>query len=189
MNTDHIFFTSDLHLSHDNVLGFDKRPFKDIHEHDEAIISNIVDTVPKGGHLWVLGDLFWHNRYNVIEEFCKAMDGQSILWRWVRGNHDDRFWENESINAHQRLEAKWLHHTEAPGRGVYLSHYAHRTWRNAGHGSLHLYGHTHGNIADQGRSMDVGVMNTGYCPVSLTQVIAALGERDIKIPDDHHIRK
>jgi calcineurin-like phosphoesterase family protein len=42
------------------------------------------------------------------------------------------------------------------GIGIYLSHYALRTWRNSHHGSMHLHGHSHGSLPRWGRSRDVG---------------------------------
>lgn len=34
-----IFFTSDLHIGHANVIKFDKRPFKDINEMSSEVIE------------------------------------------------------------------------------------------------------------------------------------------------------
>ena len=34
-----IFYTSDLHLGHANVIRFDKRPFADVEEMDQYIIT------------------------------------------------------------------------------------------------------------------------------------------------------
>ena len=39
-----IFYTADLHFGHTNAIYFDKRPFKNADEMDEAIIRNYIST-------------------------------------------------------------------------------------------------------------------------------------------------
>ena len=64
-----------------------------------------------------------------------------------------------------------------------MSHYAHRTWDKSHHGSLHLYGHSHGTLPGVGRSMDVGVdstdMNSDFTPFLLDDVIKFLMTKEI----------
>ena len=52
-----IFFTSDLHFGHENVLRFDNRPFQTIEEMDEELIRRWNAKVGKGDLVYVLGDL------------------------------------------------------------------------------------------------------------------------------------
>lgn len=40
-----IYFTSDLHLGHANAIHFTERPFADVDEMNEQLISNINDIV------------------------------------------------------------------------------------------------------------------------------------------------
>ena len=35
-----LWFTSDTHFNHENILKFCNRPFKDITEHDQKLIEN-----------------------------------------------------------------------------------------------------------------------------------------------------
>ena len=56
---------------------------------------------------------------------------------------------------------------------IVLCHYAFRVWRNAHHGSWHLYGHSHGSLPSAGRSMDVGVDCHDFSPISYEQVKTA----------------
>ena len=35
-----VFFTSDTHFGHKNILNFCHRPFDSIEEHDQALINN-----------------------------------------------------------------------------------------------------------------------------------------------------
>ncbi|MGH7534769.1 MAG: hypothetical protein ACREMG_04220, partial [Gemmatimonadales bacterium] len=62
------------------------------------------------------------------------------------------------------------------GTPIVLCHYAMRTWPGSFHGSLHLYGHSHGRLERTRlpRSMDVGVDVHNFYPVSLAHVLAEL---------------
>ena len=43
-----VFFTSDLHFGHTNVITFDKRPFSTVEEMDEELIKRWNKKVGKG---------------------------------------------------------------------------------------------------------------------------------------------
>lgn len=48
-----IFFTSDLHFGHENVLRFDNRPFETVEEMDDELIKRWNDKVGKGDLVYV----------------------------------------------------------------------------------------------------------------------------------------
>lgn len=52
-----VFFTSDLHIGHENVLRFDSRPFQSVEEMDSEIIRRWNDKVKPGDLVYVLGDM------------------------------------------------------------------------------------------------------------------------------------
>lgn len=72
---------------------------------------------------------------------------------------------------------------------LWLSHYAHRVWRGSHRGVWHLYGHSHGSLADDPHalSMDVGVdvRGYGYWPLSFDEIREAMAQKDWR-PVDHH---
>ena len=51
-----VFFTSDLHLGHANVITYDNRPFSSVEEMDEELIRRWNAKVGKGDVVYVLGD-------------------------------------------------------------------------------------------------------------------------------------
>lgn len=51
-----LWFTSDTHLGHANVLGFTDRPWSSIDAMNRGIINNINARVMPGDELYVLGD-------------------------------------------------------------------------------------------------------------------------------------
>ena len=52
-----VYLTSDLHIGHDKPFIYEERGFKNIREHDIAVIENINSTVEENDILYILGDL------------------------------------------------------------------------------------------------------------------------------------
>lgn len=51
-----IYFTSDLHLGHDNIIRFCNRPFSSVEEMNDRIIQNYNSIVHKNDLVYILGD-------------------------------------------------------------------------------------------------------------------------------------
>jgi calcineurin-like phosphoesterase family protein len=81
-----IFFTSDLHLGHRNLLKFTKpRPFATIDEHDEAVLENWNSVVKTNDIIYVLGDIALNKSPEELELYLKKLNGHKRL---ILGNHD-----------------------------------------------------------------------------------------------------
>lgn len=185
-----LWFTSDLHLGHRGVIRYARRPFRDVEEMDSALIAGWNDCVQDGDRVYLLGDVSFHGA-GTTRAILAALKGSIVL---VRGNHDrglkggllDRF---ESVHD--------LHTVKAPDpecpdgvQRIVLCHYALRTWDKMHHGSWHLYGHSHGTLADlpTSKSFDVGVDACGYRPLSYDQVKERMARKWFA-PVDHHGRE
>jgi calcineurin-like phosphoesterase family protein len=167
------YFLADLHLGHAKVLLMDSGPFPTINERDAAITANCLSLGKRNRTLWLLGDVAF--RRGILESFMAEMRkrwGKIIL---IRGNHDDRVaWQLRDIfdEAH---EARYLRINK--DIKFYLSHYAHRVWRNSSHGSYHVHGHSHGALSRWGRSIDVGANVTDYRPMCDTEIVSELQDQ------------
>ena len=53
---DRIWFTADSHISHRNIIKYCKRPFSDVEEMNETLISNWNKVVGKDDFVFHLGD-------------------------------------------------------------------------------------------------------------------------------------
>lgn len=153
------FYIADTHFFHHRILAMCARPFASIHEHDEAIVSRWNSVVRDDDLVYHLGDFGFHLGLNSerIRSLFFRLKGRKHL---IIGNHD----VDKKGNLHPTLAAlDWAARPEHAmrtrdgGRDVYLSHYATRVWPSSGHGAVHFYGHSHGNLPGQGRSRDVGV--------------------------------
>ena len=82
-----IYFTSDLHLNHQNILKYEplSRPFSTKEEMNEVIINNWNNKVSIEDTVYVLGDLSMGEVKNSIP-LIKRLNGKIIL---IRGNHDN----------------------------------------------------------------------------------------------------
>lgn len=87
-----VYVTSDFHFSHFNIIGYTGRPWKTCEEMDEAIIKNMIESVPNGSILINLGDVSMirftsMKRMRKIRKLVLAHKGNRELWLRT-GNHD-----------------------------------------------------------------------------------------------------
>ena len=77
-----VYFTSDWHLGHKNILKY--RPqFKSIEEHDNTFITNFNETISKRDIVYFLGDIVFTD--DALEQFKQLRYCRKILYL---GNHD-----------------------------------------------------------------------------------------------------
>ena len=176
----HIFFTSDTHFGHENIIKFCNRPFKDADEMNEALINNWNNKVGKDDIVYHLGDFaiggsyIWNNTLN-------ALNGKIIL---IIGNHDEKYLRQGYVNKFK--EVLYQDRIIIEGRTVYLNHYpflcyggSYRKERDAVYA---LSGHVHVTKFDNtGKDFerlqylfpyqyDVGVDFNDYTPISWAEV-------------------
>lgn len=169
-----IFFTSDLHLSHEKILSIGSgRPFASIEEMNNTIYDKWNSKVSKDDTVYVLGDVFWNQNSTQIKNIMSKLNGYKFL---VSGNHD-RMMPNIKSNAW--FEIVQYKELDINGRKIVLSHYPIFEWNGFYYHSVHLYGHVHGhmNLAQytlsrgNGNCWDVGVDNNGFEPISYEEVL------------------
>lgn len=78
-----IFFISDLHLNHANIIKYCSRPFKDVNEMNATIIERWNSVVSTKDTVFHLGDFC--KRGNPTD-FIKQLNGHIIF---IKGNHDE----------------------------------------------------------------------------------------------------
>ena len=170
-----IYFTSDLHLGHDNVLGFCDRPFKNVKEMNEALLENWNKRVKKDDTIYVLGDFALARP----QQFSYHLNGRKYL---VPGNHDRR-WLKDLEEDFEILPP--LCELVNSSQSITLCHYAMRTWPRSHYGAWHLFGHSHGNLPPYGKSFDVGVDCNNYSPISLDEVKERMSKLEWRHADYH----
>ncbi len=164
-----IYFTSDLHLFHANIIKYCNRPFNNVTEMNEKIIDNWNSVVKKKSDIvYILGDVSFAH-YQFILEALNRLKGTKIL---IKGNHD----RNCNPIAHAFLAIRdyyEIHCNEIP---IIMFHYPLETWNKSHRGSIHLHGHTH-NLDNLFHStykrnrFNVGVDVNNFTPLSLDQIM------------------
>lgn len=79
-----IYLTSDLHFGHDRSFLYEPRGFKNIIEHDEAIISNWNSVITNEDIVYILGDCMLNNNEHGMD-CLRQLSGKKFI---VPGNHD-----------------------------------------------------------------------------------------------------
>ena len=173
-----VWFTSDLHFAHANIMEPCQRPWTNTDKMDEALIERFNACVSEDDSVYILGDFAW----KTPRKYLRRLNGKLFL---IRGNHDFRWkraqfslpgkvvWVKDSALIHIEEETTdYIMGNRLVDQWVYLSHYPHRVWPNKGRGTWHLYGHVHGSLdrVYYDVSMDVGVDAHNYMPVSVNTI-------------------
>ena len=168
-----IWFTSDLHLGHDNVIRYQSRPWATVDEMNAGLVANVNACVGMNDTLYVLGDFSFKIKQAQAWELRKQIICKNV--HLVRGNHDCGW---RGTNAFKSV-SDYLELMEE-GYRLVLSHYPFLEWNGSRRSwSVHLHGHQHNgaeyNVASIEAGIlrfDVGVDANEYRPVSLDEVLA-----------------
>lgn len=168
-----IYFTSDLHFGHENVIRHAGRPFFSASEMDETLIQNWNRRVGPQDEIYILGDLTMKG-VTYAESILRRLNGRKYL---VCGNHD-RFVRQQSFDCGLFEWVGDYCELDHEGRTFVLFHYPMLEWNHFFRGAFHLHGHQHNsadyNLAERAaglRRFDVGVDANGFAPVSVQEII------------------
>lgn len=190
-----LFFTSDLHFGHRNVINFCDRPFSNEKEMGESLINNWNETVSENDVVFVLGDVFWFNDSRSIKKCLDKLNGKDIYI--IPGNHDDfsgyHRVEDPRIHLCQDVVVAWIEaedfenrHWDRKKYEIWMSHYPMMTWPHRENKTIQLFGHIHsksnGRISKDGvvgldqdlplwkNQFDVGCDYWDYKPVEFEKI-------------------
>ena len=173
-----IYFISDLHFYHENVIRFANRPFQNAEQMNSTLIKNWNNKIRPNDEIYILGD-FTMKGHLLAQEILYQLKGRKHL---IKGNHDG-FADSphfdktlfESISDYKQVN--YMNNT------FILFHYPILEWNNYFRGSIHLHGHQHNhadynfqNLKNGIRRYDVGVDANNMSPVSADEIIAFFSE-------------
>jgi len=196
-DTQDIFFISDLHIGHANVIKYDGRPFKTTEEMHVELIKRWNSVVSPDSIVYFLGDLSF-TRSDLTKWFVFQLNGKIHA---IAGNHDTP----KDLRSLGRFEEVHDYGTEIgvydedslQSRGsqgyqkIVMAHYPILSWNKSHYGAWHLHGHCHGSLMKtmpdyyKRKVIDVGCNTIDYTPISYAQVKAIMDKRSINNVDHH----
>ena len=203
-----VWFTSDLHFGHGNIIRYSDRPFADAAAMDRGLIERWNESVDPADTVWVLGDVALGT---IIESLALVgeLNGRKLL---LTGNHD-RCWgpwyrttdawkgadpAKLAMWTERYLEAGFSEvrqgevRIDIAGTVVNASHFPYRgdshdldrfvDERPEDDGGWLVHGHVHERWRQRDRMINVGVDVWDYRPVSETAIgaLIANGPADLE---------
>ncbi|MBQ8790496.1 MAG: hydrolase [Ruminiclostridium sp.] len=169
-----IFYTSDLHFGHKNVIGFDNRPFSDVEEMDCTLIELWNGRVTDDDDVYIVGDFAYRNE-KPASWYLERLKGRKHL---VIGNHDQLTLEEPTAMTHFESVEKMMHIVDN-GYHICLCHFPVAEWNGYFKGHYHIYGHIHNRIdaayyfmsSLNGKALNAGCMINGFMPQTFDGIV------------------
>jgi calcineurin-like phosphoesterase family protein len=187
IETQNIFFISDFHVGHGNVIRFDNRPFRDLNHMHETLINNWNSVVGEDDIVFYGGDLFYKCSSKYPMWFVNQLNGKI---HFILGNHDryqdirklNRF---ETIDTEQKLDIK----DEDADRGyqhIHIHHHPILSWNKGSHGAWHLHGHVHQKMTlnpdynwfYKRKVIDISCNGIDYTPLSYLNIKSIMNSKN-----------
>ena len=174
-----LFFTSDTHFGHANIIKYCSRPFNSATHMDEMLISNWNETVGPEDTVFHLGD-FCFGKPPKWLSILERLNGRIYL---IVGNHDDRGL-NDKVVSHFAAVSMQMR-IRVDGQKIYLNHFPFLCFDGGYSNVWQLFGHVHSKAGMAGMESsrlmhlyptqyDVGVDNNDYRPVSFSRICSVI---------------
>lgn len=169
-----IFFTSDIHFGHVNIMRPDyaNRPFKDVSHMNEELVKGWNSVVGQEDVVYFLGDMLM-GRIEESGQYLKRLNG---IVHCVHGNHDQKalkyeWFRNRFATIQDRLTI------EHDGKKIALLHYFNHELAATHDLMFHGHSHTQGRSTNSRNSLDIGVdaaaaLLGSYRPFTIEEAIS-----------------
>ena len=177
------FITSDLHFGHANIMKFcpvTRVGFTDVSDMDEKMILEWNNTVTPEDEVFILGDVAFCNAQKATV-IMRRLNGSKIL---IEGNHDVKNLNDLEFRSCFKEVHKYLRYNHN-GTIICMFHFPICEWDQMHRGSIHFYGHVHGNKTglEKYRARDVAFDATGCVVSDFDAMVADAMTGEIK---SHH---
>lgn len=164
-----IYFTSDPHVFHKNIIKFDNLPFTDLESYRKFFIEIWNSKITNEDETYMLGDIAVGGTNSQIHEFLNKLNGKKYL---IQGNHDSR---TIMKCSYLKNHFEWIKHYysfDYKEERFILFHYPIESWANMGAmKSIHLHGHSHGKSKQVVNRMDVGFKACNFNIYSINEIL------------------
>lgn len=158
-----VWFISDSHFCHSNIIGYCLRPHYDVDHMNQDIISRWNQSIKTGDKVYHLGD-FGRGGQTELGPIIQKLNGNIHL---IRGNHDGRN-DNLYNDKFEKVSYDyWIDiEVDREERKVYLVHRP----QDRNYDYFTICGHTHDHWRWLPNRLNVSVEQWDYRPVSLDEV-------------------
>lgn len=173
-----VYFTSDTHFNHQNIIKLCGRPFSHIDEMNSVLIQNWNSCVKNDDEIYFLGDFMFKGGGEAANKLIEQLNGKKYL---IKGNHD-KFVDDRSFKKNYFVWMKDYYVLDYQKQKIVLFHYPIFEWDGYFRNALHLYGHVHNSGNKPGkqnpfdqlgkRAVNVCVDMNNFFPVSIEKILA-----------------
>lgn len=182
-----IFFTSDPHFNHENIIKYCSRPFTSVEEMNKTMKDNWNRVIGKDDIVFITGDFLFRGGKGAWVHMLNTLNGIKYL---VQGNHDRH--GNIPTNMFEKVSPMMniliMGDEEIPeGQRISLCHYPMISWYQSHRGAWQLYGHVHGGFSNKSNSkttpnqLDVGVDVHNFTPITYQEVKTIITKQNLKL--------
>lgn len=163
-----IYFFSDAHFDHKNIIKYCNRPFNSTHEMNQALVENWQKSVGINDTVFFLGDMSYGRDRKPIDYWLGKLAGKIS---YIRGNHDtDIINRANVINSHYGIKYRDYQ--------FLLMHDPHRP---NGYDGWIIHGDKHNNnlkdyplINQKNKTVNVCAELLDYSPINLDKIITLI---------------
>jgi calcineurin-like phosphoesterase family protein len=179
-NKDKLWFISDTHFFHENIIKYCNRPFDNSTDMNSQLIINWNTCVGEDDDIIIAGDFIHSRNLEYITHILASLSGRKWL---VMGNHDyqnklerplvvdqleNRVYDSMDFQVEDdELEDGFMK--------FHITHYPCEYWTR---GAVHLHGHVHsGPLSTSSEKLnfkplryDIGVDNNMFNPISYEEI-------------------
>lgn len=155
-----LWFVSDQHFGHANIIKYAKRPFKSVDEMNSVMVARHNERVSDSDKVYFLGDVAFNEK--VFTTIIPALKGKKRL---ILGNHD-----RLSVQVYLRYFDKILgaFNYKDGDHSFHFTHYpAQPESFNPDGRFVNVHGHIHEKLVPDKRFINICVEHTDYSPVDL----------------------
>lgn len=161
-----IYFTSDQHFYHKNIIRFENRPFKNVEDMNEFMIKQWNSKVTNNDIIYHLGDFAFINKEKT-KEIVSKLNGKKYI---ILGNHD----RGRNIKYYYDCGFDKVYDTPILIKEYFILSHEPILYNSINCPYHNIFGHVHSNpsvYTYTPYSTCVCVERHNYLPVSLFQIV------------------
>jgi calcineurin-like phosphoesterase family protein len=172
-----IFFTSDLHLDHENIIKYCHRPFLNVEDMNRTLVNNWNNTIEKNDRVYFLGDMSFGKGSRSADHWLSKLNGDIYFIRGFSYNVSGERNQHDKISRTKNVFDSLI--IEHNGRKFYLVHDPANIpsdWKDWA-----ICGHHHNNKLDEypfidkkNKRINVSTELTKFRPIDIDMLIGEI---------------